>query len=179
MAHPCLLRQAFQIMVLESLGGRVGRGSTETFGSGNGSDAGNAGFGVAMMMSSKPVECRIHHSCESQAVGFQGLHFLFYIQRVVLPADAGTMEVEVHASQFFDEFEKLGRSIGRSHVYLLVAGNAALRNQSLQSFNSSSGNSYLPSFCSKQFCHFHSDARCGTHYNCFLCHIVLLYKVKS
>lgn len=44
MTHPCLLRQAFQIMVLESLGGRVGRCSTETFGSGNGSDAGNAGF---------------------------------------------------------------------------------------------------------------------------------------
>ena len=42
MTHPCLLRQALQIMVLESLGGRVGRGSTETFGSGDGSDAGNA-----------------------------------------------------------------------------------------------------------------------------------------
>ena len=42
MAHPCLLRQAFQIMVLESLGGRVGRSCTETFGSGDGSDAGNA-----------------------------------------------------------------------------------------------------------------------------------------
>ena len=30
MTHPCLLRQAFQIMVLESLGGRVGWGGTET-----------------------------------------------------------------------------------------------------------------------------------------------------
>lgn len=65
------------------------------------------------------------------------------------------------------------------HDFVLVAGNAALRNQSLQSFDSSSGYSHLPSFCSKQFCHFHSDARSGTHYNCFLCHIVLLYKVKS
>ena len=49
MAHPCLLRQAFKIMVLESLGGRVGRGCTETFGSGDGSDAGDAGFGGAMI----------------------------------------------------------------------------------------------------------------------------------
>ena len=132
-------------------------------------------IGRSRRLGGKPVECRIHHSRESQAVGFQGLHFLFYIQRVVLPTNAGTMEVEVHASQLIDEFEKLGRSIGRSHVYLLVAGNAALRNQSLQSFDSSSGYSHLPSFCSKQFCHFHSDARCGTHYNCFLCHIVLFY----
>lgn len=103
------------------------------------------------MMSSKPVECRIYHSRESQAVGFQCLQLLFYIQRIILPANAGTMEVEVHASQLIDEFEKLGRSIGRSHVYLLVAGNAALRNQSLQSFDSSSGYSYLPSFAASSF----------------------------
>ena len=44
MAHSCLLGKTFEIMVLESLGGRVGRSCTETFGSGNGSDAGNAGF---------------------------------------------------------------------------------------------------------------------------------------
>ena len=49
MTHPCLLRQAFQIMVLESLGGRVGRGSTETFGSGDGSDAGNAEILIGMV----------------------------------------------------------------------------------------------------------------------------------
>lgn len=107
MAHPCLLRQAFQIMVLESLGGRVGRGCTETFGSGDGSDTGNAEILIGMVcllltfrnrkltlmgwsrrLGGKSVECRIHHSCESQAVGFQGFHFLFYIQRIILPANA-------------------------------------------------------------------------------------------
>ena len=44
MAHSCLLGKTFEIMVLESLGSRVGWGGTETFGSGDGSDAGNAGF---------------------------------------------------------------------------------------------------------------------------------------
>lgn len=42
MAHVSLLGKALQIMILETLGGRIGRSSTEPFRSGNRGNAGDA-----------------------------------------------------------------------------------------------------------------------------------------
>ena len=122
------LLQRIDVSVLETFGGRVGRSSPQSFGSRNGTDDGK----VSSFLLGKVAESGCHHAHKSGAVGLQRAEFDFRCQLVVLVADARAVQVEVHASHFFNQFQQTVSRI------LLTDVNGpdvdTLRSQSLQFF---------------------------------------------
>ena len=100
MAHAGLLGETFEVMALKPLGGRIGWRGAKALGPGYGRDASNAtrdgmsrdrlavaGTGKAAFFG-KPVEGRVDHSHEANAVGLHGLQLLVDVKLAVLPTDA-------------------------------------------------------------------------------------------
>ena len=100
------LLQCIDVRVLKTFGGRIGRSSSQPFGSGNGADD----CQVSSFLLGKVMESGCHHAHKSGAVGFQCTEFDFRCQLVVLVTDARAVQVEVHASHFFNQFlQAVGR----------------------------------------------------------------------
>lgn len=167
-AHASQLAETFEIMTLEALGRRVGWGGAKALGASDGGDAGDAGSGVPF---GEPVEGGAHHPHEPHAIGLDGLQLLIQVERVVLPTDARTMKIQVHAAKVAYELEQTLRGIGRRDIYLLIAHYAFVAPlDGFETFNPSARDADLPPSLRQEFCHFHSDARRGTHHDCFPCH---------
>ena len=68
----------------------------------------------------KIAESLAHKPCHTEAVGFDGGQLLAGIESRVLVSDAGTMEIQVHASQFVDEFVQTVNSLWGIDINHLV-----------------------------------------------------------
>ena len=100
------LLQRIDVRVLETFGGRIGRSSSQPFGSRDGADDRQ----VSSFLLGKVAEGGCHHAHKSGAVGLQSAELDFRCQLVVLVADALAVQVEVHASHFFNQFQQ---AVGR------------------------------------------------------------------
>jgi len=78
------LLQRIDVCVLETFGGRIGRSSSQSFGSRDGADDRQ----VSSFLLGKVTEGGCHHAHKSGAVGFQCTEFDFRCQLVVLVTDA-------------------------------------------------------------------------------------------
>lgn len=84
MLHASQLFQGVDVDILETLGGGVGRGGSQSFGSGNGADDGE----MSSLLPGKITERRGDHPYESRSVGLQCLEFDVRCQCVILMANA-------------------------------------------------------------------------------------------
>ena len=108
------LGEAFEIVTDVSFRGRIGRGGTESPCASDAADDGEVGFLLGMLH--EVVEGCIDHLGETCDVGGNGHHLLVGVEVWVLIADAGTVEVEIHAASLADEGEETFRSVPSSDV---------------------------------------------------------------
>lgn len=151
------LGEAFEVMVDVAFGGRVGRSGTQASCAGNAADDGEVAvlFGVLLEV----VEGCTYHLCETRHVGGNGCHLFSHVEGGVLIADAGTVEVEVHAACLPNEGEEAFGSIllrdvdalGGDHIEVLALN-------LLQQCLPPSGDAHLPTLRGEYLDHFESDA---------------------
>ena len=79
------LFKSIDVSVLKTLCGRVGRGNSQSFGTGNRTDDSQMSASVVL----KIGKCGIHHPCETFDIGTCSIQLDFHIQVHILETDAG------------------------------------------------------------------------------------------
>ena len=159
-AHGGLLLQGFQIAVLESFCGTVGRSGSESLSTGNAAD----GCNVSASVLGHVVEHRGDASSESCAVSFHGIHLDFLFERLVLLSDAWNMKIEVNTVHLLHHLQELliGLSVvnvdaGRDHL------SGIFLFQGKQHFFSSGSHTHSPTLFQKDFSDTVPHSRRGSH----------------
>ena len=180
--YPAELRQGVDVAVLETFGGGIGGGDTQSFRAGDGADHGD----VPAAMAGEIVVGGKHHAGESLYVGLDGVHLDGLVEAAVLMADARAEQENVHAAQLFDESRQLRRGGFRRHVKLLeVYLGGGDRLQGFQPLYASSGYTDLIAFLYIMFGYLMADARGRSddddsfHFFSYYCYFSLERKVTK
>ena len=80
------LFKRIDVCVLKAFRSRIGRGNSQTFGSGNRTDDSQMSASIVPEIG----KSGIHHSCETFDIGTCGIQLDFHIQFHILETDAGT-----------------------------------------------------------------------------------------
>ena len=163
------LLQRIKIGVLKALGGRIGRRHAQTPGACNRADVAD----VAAPVLGKVAEGPVDQAHKARDVGVDRVELDFAVQNGVLAADAGAVNVKLHAAQLVDE---LGEVVCRLLASDVDHANVdALRRpplELLELFKASAGNAHLPAFFNQPHGGFVSNAGGGPHDHS-LCHCLL------
>ena len=107
------LRQGFEILALHALRCAISRGDAQTSSASHRCDSGK----MPPLSATRPVaEGGSDHAYEARSVGLHDVEFDVWIEFLVFVTRSRTMEIHVHATEFFCQLEELSRGFGSIDV---------------------------------------------------------------